>query len=581
MKQVTPLNLFLTHARKYKLRFLVAFILMPVTACLSIAGPALVQSAIDEGIKFHDKNYVIEISFYYLIVLFFLAAVQALQNILLQTGGIRTLKDLRTTIVTHICHIGKKDFDQKPLGVHLSRATSDVENIGETFLQGITYILSDSMVIIGVFIYIFYENTTLGFFTLLLLPVIILIINWFRKKLRSLYDNIRTLNGKLSAQLNEAFSMLYEINSFQLRDSHIDGFKKNNEAYRDQSVKAISLDALVYSVLDGMLFVSIGFVLLALSLVPSITATVTTGFFIAYIQLLQKLFDPVKEMGSRFAVLQSALAALGKITSSLSTELPADQGPEELKDHNITLKNLNFSYIDGEPVLKDINLHIPKGSSLAVVGPTGSGKSTIIRLLTRQYEVDDGDIFFGQSSIKEIQRNSLKNNIVLVPQDPAIFHRSVRFNITLNRPEVTTEQMIEICKKIHAHEFISAMDQGYDSLLDEGGGNLSTGQRQLIALARALASPAEILIFDEATANIDTKTEMLIQEAMEFTMTQKTSILIAHRLSTIKHASNIVVLQKGIISDQGTHRELLARPGLYRDMHELQQKTFPKIAKPV
>ena len=581
MKQVTPLNLFLTHARKYKLRFLVAFILMPVTACLSIAGPALVQSAIDEGIKFHDKNYVIEISFYYLIVLFFLAAVQALQNILLQTGGIRTLKDLRTTIVTHICHIGKKDFDQKPLGVHLSRATSDVENIGETFLQGITYILSDSMVIIGVFIYIFYENTTLGFFTLLLLPVIILIINWFRKKLRSLYDNIRTLNGKLSAQLNEAFSMLYEINSFQLRDSHIDGFKKNNEAYRDQSVKAISLDALVYSVLDGMLFVTIGFVLLALSLVPSITATVTTGFFIAYIQLLQKLFDPVKEMGSRFAVLQSALAALGKITSSLSTELPADQGPEELKDHNITLKNLNFSYIDGEPVLKDINLHIPKGSSLAVVGPTGSGKSTIIRLLTRQYEVDDGDIFFGQSSIKEIQRNSLKNNIVLVPQDPAIFHRSVRFNITLNRPEVTTEQMIEICKKIHAHEFISAMDQGYDSLLDEGGGNLSTGQRQLIALARALASPAEILIFDEATANIDTKTEMLIQEAMEFTMTQKTSILIAHRLSTIKHASNIVVLQKGIISDQGTHRELLARPGLYRDMHELQQKTFPKIAKPV
>ena len=581
MKQVTPLNLFLTHARKYKLRFLVAFILMPVTACLSIAGPALVQSAIDEGIKFHDKNYVIEISFYYLIVLFFLAAVQALQNILLQTGGIRTLKDLRTTIVTHICHIGKKDFDQKPLGVHLSRATSDVENIGETFLQGITYILSDSMVIIGVFIYIFYENTTLGFFTLLLLPVIILIINWFRKKLRSLYDNIRTLNGKLSAQLNEAFSMLYEINSFQLRDSHIDGFKKNNEAYRDQSVKAISLDALVYSVLDGMLFVTIGFVLLALSLVPSITATVTTGFFIAYIQLLQKLFDPVKEMGSRFAVLQSALAALGKITSSLSTELPADQGPEELKDHNITLKNLNFSYIDGEPVLKDINLHIPKGSSLAVVGPTGSGKSTIIRLLTRQYEVDDGDIFFGQSSIKEIQRNSLKNNIVLVPQDPAIFHRSVRFNITLNRPEVTTEQMIEICKKIHAHEFISAMDQGYDSLLDEGGGNLSTGQRQLIALARALASPAEILIFDEATANIDTKTEMLIQEAMEFTMTQKTSILIAHRLSTIKHASNIVVLQKGIISDQGTHQELLARPGLYRDMHELQQKTFPKIAKPV
>jgi ATP-binding cassette subfamily B multidrug efflux pump len=572
MKPITPLSIFFQHARKYKFRFLLAFVLMPLTAWLAVKGPALIQDAIDNGIKGEDKDYVINISFYYLIVLFSLAGIQALQNILLQTGGIRTLKDLRSTIVTHICNIGKKDFDKKPLGVHLSRATSDVETIGETFLQGITYILNDSMVIIAVFIYIFAENTTLGLFTLILLPIIVFIINWFRLKLRALYDNIRTLNGKLSAQLNEAFSMLYEINSFNLRESHINDFKENNDSYREQSVKAISLDALVYSILDGMLFVTIGAVLLILSLMPTVTETISVGLFIAYIQLLQKLFDPVKEMGSRFAVLQSALAALGKITTSLSIKLPEDNGDKDITNHNMNLNNLHFSYVEDEPVLKNINLNIPKGSSLAVVGPTGSGKSTLIRLLTRQFEVEQGNIMFGKDSIREISRSNLKENIVLVPQDPAIFHRSVRFNITLNRPEVSEDQMIDICKKIRAHDFISAMPNGYDSTLEEAGGNLSTGQRQLVALARALTSPAEILIFDEATANIDTETEILIQEAMEFAMTQKTSILIAHRLSTIKHASNIVVLQSGSITDQGTHIELLSRPGLYRSMYELQQK---------
>ena len=571
MSTVKPLPLFLEHAKKYKLRFLLAFSLMPLTAWLAVKGPAIVQDAIDNGIVPAKIEYVITSSYYYIIVLFSMAIIQAFQNILLQSGGIRTLRDLRSTIVAHISHIGKKDYDKKPLGVHLSRATSDVENIGETFLQGITYILSDSLVIIAVFIYIFQENVTLGLMTLTLLPLIIFIINWFRVKLRSLYDNIRTLNGTLSAQLNEAFSMLYEINNFNLRKTHIDDFQESNDDYRNKSVKAISLDALVYSILDGMLFVTIGIVLLTLSIFPGITETISIGLFIAYIQLLQRLFDPVKEMGSRFAVLQSALAALDKISNALSTPLPEDTGSKDISDHNLKLDKIHFSYIEGEPVINGLSLDIPKGSSLAVIGPTGSGKSTLIRLITRQYEVDQGDILFGANSIKTISRTSIKNNIVLVPQDPAIFHRSIRFNITLNRPEVTEEQMIEICKKIHAHEFISVMDEGYDSTLEEGGGNLSTGQRQLIALARALASPAEILIFDEATANIDTKTELLIQEAMDFAMTLKTSIIIAHRLSTIKHADNIIVLQNGKISDQGNHEELMTRPGLYKSMYELQQ----------
>lgn len=570
MTKSKGIPLFLEHARKYKLRFLISFTLMPVSAYLAVKGPALIQDAIDNGIKENNLSYVIETSYLYLIVLFGLAAISSTQNILLQTAGIRTLKDLRQTVVYHISHFGKKDYDAKPLGVHLSRATSDIENIGETFLQGITYILSDSMVIIGVYIYIFHENITFGLITLILVPLIAFTINWFRLKLRTLYDNIRTLNGKLSAQLNEAFSMLYEINSFNLQKSFINDFEKNNHSYRDQSVKAISLDALIYSILDGMLFVTIGGIFILLYFLPSVREFATIGFIVAYIQLLQQLFEPVKEMGSRFAVLQSALAALGKISNSVSVPLPEDKGSKEIQNHDIKLQNISFEYISGEPVINNLSMDIPKGHSMAIVGPTGSGKSTLIRLLTRQYDVSKGSISFGGELLEDLTRQTIKENIVLVPQDPAIFHNTIKFNITLNRPEVSEEQMISICKKIDAHEFISAMDKGYDSMLQETGSNLSTGQRQLIALARALASPAEILIFDEATANIDTATELQIQKAMDFAMSTKTSIIIAHRLSTIKNVEKIIVLQKGKIIDSGTHQELISREGLYKNMYQLQ-----------
>ena len=570
MIKTNAIPLFLNHAKKYKLKFIISFLLMPVTAFLAVKGPSIIQNAIDFGIRKHDLEYLLDQSVLYLGILFSLGLVQATQNILLQTAGIRTLKDLRKTIVHHISHFGKKDYDAKPLGVHLSRATSDVENIGETFLQGITYILSDSLIIVAVFIYIFSQNITLGFITLILIPIIVITINWFRLKLRRLYDNIRTLNGKLSAQLNEAFSMLYEINIFNLKHSFIEDFEKNNHSYRDQSVKAISLDAFIYSLLDGMLFVTIGAVFIILCLFPSILQAISVGIMVAYIMLLQQLFEPVKEMGSRFAVLQSALAALGKISTSLSIPLPEDNGIKEISDHNISIENIKFSYIKDELVLNDLSLKIPLSHSLAIVGPTGSGKSTLIRLLTRQYDVDEGDIKFGDTSIKDVTRTSLKENIVLVPQDPAIFHNTIRFNITLNRPEITEEKMISICKKIDAHNFISSMPNAYDSMLEEAGGNLSTGQRQLIALARALASPAEILIFDEATANIDTTTELQIQKAMDFAMTTKTSIIIAHRLSTIKNVEKIIVLQNGLILDQGSHEELIGRPGLYKSMYELQ-----------
>ena len=335
-------------------------------------------------------------------------------------------------------------------------------------------------------------------------------------------------------------------------------------------MKAINLEALIYSVLDALLYLSIGLIFLYVSQFYQKGDELTAGFFVAYIFYLQKLFDPLKEMSGRFAVLQSAFSALGKINSIMDLPLPKDEGAAELKQHDIHIEDLSFSYKEGQSVIKNISLEIPRGTSAAFVGPTGSGKTTMVKLLTRQYDVGEGRILLGGHSLSEYPRELLKKEIVMVPQDPAIFHESVLFNITLNRAEVKKEDVYDICRKIKLDRFIKGLPNGYDTILSEGGKNLSCGQRQLLAMARALASPAEILIFDEATANIDSETESLIQEALDYVMSQKTTIVIAHRLSTIRHTKQIVVLKDGEILEKGSHDELMKEQGLYARMYDIQ-----------
>jgi ABC-type multidrug transport system fused ATPase/permease subunit len=304
------------------------------------------------------------------------------------------------------------------------------------------------------------------------------------------------------------------------------------------------------------------------------SSTLKVGGVVAYIQWLWLLFQPIKQMGSRFAVLQSALAAVNKVHQIMTLPLPADDGDQEPESLDLKVDDVTFAYNGDELVLQHVTLDVPRGSSRALVGPTGAGKSTLIRLLTRQYDIAEGrgDITIGGLSIKAVPRERLKHLIVLVPQEPAIFRESVFYNIGLNRPEITREQVTAVCEKIQADRFIRNLSDGYDTLLASDGSNLSMGQRQLVALARALVSDAEILIFDEATANIDTETELMIQNALDYAMQQKTVILIAHRLSTIRDVDEIAVMHHGRIIDQGSHDVLLSRPGLYRKMYELQRE---------
>ena len=570
MSDIKNLGTFTDLAKKYKKRFILAFLLMPVSVWLTIQGPAFVQQAIDDGFKADRVDLLITFATLFIIVIIAEAIVSTLTNILIQSGGIRSLSGLRKKVVEHVSFMGRWDYEKRPTGVLVSRATSDVESIGETFLQGVSYLITDSLKIFGILGYIFYKNTTLGWITLLVFPPVVIIVNYFRIKLRKLYDDIRSVNGFLSASINESVAMRKEIQLFNLGEVQSEEFSHLSKEYRDKSIKAISMDAFLYSFLEGLLFLTLAVFALFLIFYADFDPLISSGLLIAWIHLLHQLFDPIKEMGSRFAVLQAAFAAMGKIGNILNIALPADKGDQDIENASVEIKQLGFHYIESEPVLKDINLQIPQGSSLALVGPTGSGKSTLLKLLARLYEPTQGEIIIGNKQLGLIQRDILKHHIVMVPQEPAIFHESLHFNITLGRTDISLEMIAEVVERAGLEHFVKSLENGYDSILDEGGESLSAGQRQLVALMRALVSPAQILIFDEATANIDTETERLIQSTINFAMTKKTVIIVAHRLSTVRDADQIAVLLKGELNGLGTHAELIKDCYYYRCLHELE-----------
>jgi ATP-binding cassette subfamily B protein len=564
------MSFFVREARKHGLGFLVAFLLMPICAVLAVSGPKLFQLTIDNGVIAGNASYLTRAAMGFLVVVLLRTILVPLQQVFVQTAGIRTLREIRATIVKHIAHLGKRDFEKRPVGVFVSRATSDVEAVGESLATGLMSIATDVFTVIAVLVTVCAMNARLGIVTLILVPIVGAIINFFRLRVRHLYDRVRTLNGQLAGQLNETISMRHEIMNFDLAGTVTREFADVNADFRKSSIKSVSFDASIYSIIDALSHLTIGVVLLMVARSWYFTDTLSVGAIAMYVLLLQQLFEPFRELGQRFTTIQATLAALSKINDVVSIPLPPDEGTRQVSAHDLVVSNVSFAYVPGQAVLKDVSFQVPTGGSLAIVGPTGSGKTTIVRLLTRQYDVDVGAIQVGDIDLRDTPRTCLRGNTVLVPQEPTIFRASVIDNIGLEREGVSGEQIEGVCKEITADDFIRRLPRGYDTVLETGGASLSMGQRQLIALARALVSGAQTLIFDESTANIDTQTELMIQRALDFVMTQRTTIIIAHRLSTVRHADNIIVLADGRIVQQGSHAALVQEEGLYRDMYELQ-----------
>jgi ATP-binding cassette subfamily B protein len=563
---------FLSEARKHKREFMIAFILMPFCSILATVGPKILQLTIDEGIAAADEKKLLIYSLIFLVTSCASVALLMTQSLVMQIGGIRTLKEIRHSLVRHISRLGKSAFERTPLGVFVSRATSDVEAVGESVSSGLMSILTDLLSVIFIFSFMIYQDPGVGLRLLIMIPLMVIIIEMFRRRLRGLQERIRTLNGRLAAKLNEAAAMRYEINFFHLAGTLTRSFKDTSEDFRRTSIKSVSLDAGTFSVIEAMNYIAIG-TLLILSINLMSDDLLTPGEVVMYIEYIRQLFVPFRQLGQRFNTLQTSYAALNKIDQVVSLPLPIDQGDDTLDAGKIEFDHVSFRYADTLPdVLHDISFTVEPARSLALVGPTGSGKTTIVRLLTRLVEGNRGTIKLGGKELKNLCRESLKKALVLIPQEPAVFKGSVLENITLFREDISRDQVQDICRKIMADDFITMLPQGYDTMLESDGTNISMGQRQLIALARALVSGAEILIFDESTANIDTETERLIQHALEYVMQHKTTVIIAHRLSTIRHANHILVLRNGRIAQAGTHEQLVAEGGLYSRMIKLEEQ---------
>lgn len=567
---------FLAEASKHRTAFLVALALILPVALLSAYAPKIFQLAIDDGIVAGNADAFAHHALIYLLLVTAGLLLEPMQQAILMGAGIRTLTEIRATVVHHIARLGRDVFERTPLGVFVSRATSDVEAIGETLASGLLGILTDVVRIAVVLAVLSLHDVRLGAIAFLLVPLVGGIINWFRVRMRSLYVEIRTRTATLSGILNEAVAMRREVLNFHLQEPTRARFDAQNDKLRAANIRSVSYDACTYSIIEGLSHVAVGVVLLLVAQAWVLDDVLTVGEVAMFILYLQQLFTPFKQLGQRFTVIQAAYAGLQKLGDTLALPLPADTGTDAATPGELAMEDVHFSYDGRRDVLQGISLRVPPGGSLAIVGPTGSGKTTIIRLLTRQYEPTRGTVRLGGVPLRRIARRALKRSVVLIPQEPALVRGTVWENIALGREEVDRARVEQACREIGADEILRALPRGYATELRSGADNISMGQRQLIALARAFVSDAGVLIFDESTANIDTATELAIQRALTLVMATRATIVIAHRLSTIRHVTHILVLKDGRIVEEGSHDALLAANGLYRRMVALQAFDTPE-----
>jgi len=490
--------------------------------------------------------------------------------------GYKITEDLRNDIFAKLQSLGMRYFDQTPAGSIVSRVTNDTDAIQDMFNNIISILLSSIISFIGIIITMFILNVKLTLICLAFVPVAIFIIYLYQKYSTRFYMLAREKLSQLNTKLSESISGMGIIQIFNQEKRLSKEFAKINDDYYKASIKNIQLDGLLLAPIINLLasfalaavFGYMGF--------ESFQSVVSTGLMVAFIEYIYKFFSPIQQIMERLAIYQQAIVAGSRVFKIIDhQELVPEQNNKEdcIVEHGkIEFKNVTFSYDGQNNVLNDISFSVDPGETIALVGHTGSGKSSIINVMMRFYEFFEGDILIDGHSIKDYKIEELRSTIGLVLQDPFLFYGTIADNIRLQNKTITDQQIIDACEFVQADSFINQLEDGYQHKVIERGASFSTGQKQLLAFARTIVTDPKILVLDEATANIDTETESLIQEGLERIRKGRTTIAIAHRLSTIKDANMILVLDKGNIIEQGTHSELLDKKGTYYTMYQLQKK---------
>ncbi len=557
-----------------------AFCTVMAGAFLGPLRPKLVQVAIDRHIVEGDWGGLQQIILLLIGVLVVEAALSFVNDYLTQWIGQRAIYDIRTKVYRHIQRQSLRFFDRTPVGRLITRVTNDVESLSDMLSAGVVRILGDLFRIVFIASFMFMLEWRLALVTLAVMPLMMVAVAWFRRKVREQYRETRRQIARLNAFLQEHISGMKIVQLFNRETEELRRFREINDAHRQAQIKTVFYFALFWPAVQLVSDIALGLVLWVGGL-RALEGTLTLGVLIAFIQYVRQFFEPIRNLSDQYNMLQSAMAGAERIFGLLdqNTALPEPARPariERLRGH-IEFRNIWFSYdelpTDGqEPnwVLRDVSFTVEPGQHVAIVGATGAGKTTIINLLLRFYDVQRGQILVDGHDVRAYALRDLRRHIGLVLQDVFLFSGTVLDNITLGDPSIPLERVQEAARLIGADRFIERLPNGYFQDVRERGLTLSHGQRQLLSFVRALVYDPEVLVLDEATSSVDTETEQLIQHAMETLLRGRTAIIIAHRLSTIQHADQILVMHRGEIREHGTHQELLARDGLYRKLYELQ-----------
>ncbi|MCX8212348.1 MAG: ABC transporter ATP-binding protein [Lewinella sp.] len=564
----------LVLAFPYKKVTAIAVLLAVLLAPLGIAQPALVQLMIDDYVLVGDISGLT----YWAMVVTVLLIVQALTRYAFIYSsnwlGQSIIRDLRVRVFKHINSLKLSYFDKTPIGTSTTRTISDIQSINSVFAEGVITIVADLLMIFAVLGIMVYTSWRLTLICLTTMPFLILASYVFKEAVKKSYQQVRTQIQKMNAFLQERITGMRIVQFFNAEKQERESFAKINAGLRKANINAILYYAIFFPTVDLIAAASLALMVWWGAQDVARAGGVTLGALVAFPIYINMLFRPIRVLADKFNTLQMGLVAAERIFAVVDrTDQIENNGsiaPERLEG-KVSFKNVWFAYVGNNWILKDLSFELKKNETLAIVGSTGSGKTTITNIINRFYEYQKGDICIDDTPLRDYEMYALRSRMAMVLQDVFLFTGSVLDNISLRDPEITREQVIDAAKLIGAHEFIEKLPGGYDYDVQERGATLSMGQRQLISFVRALVFDPDILILDEATSSVDPETEGVIQHAIEKLMDARTSIVIAHRLSTIRNANNIMVLEKGEIREFGPHDELMGlKDGRYRKLYDMQ-----------